>query len=481
MISGACVTVIEMNEAPLQFVEYQKIIEPRSVTGRFRNIKTAILILAYLVYFLLPWLPWSREIGPNQAVVFDLANHKYYLFNLVFHPQDIITLAILLFFAAVLLFFVTTIAGRIFCGFFCFQTLWTDAFRLIEQKIQGSRVTRLRLKKQPWSSKEKLIKVGSTHFLWLLLAFWSGLTFTLYWAEARTLFIEFFTGQAPLAAYVTAFILTITTYLAAGVIKDAVCVHICPYSRFQSAMFDENTAIVSYDYHRGEGSTGRAKPVKQLKTLEQRQDAGHGDCIDCNYCVQVCPMGIDIRDGLQIACIHCGLCVDACDTIMDKQGWDRGLVRYTSENALEGKKTSRFGIRTIGYGLATLAAAGVLVWSVLSAQKLTVDVSQVRNPLYVVLSDGSIQNSYRFKYYNKTMKPAVFNLSVEGLNEGVVDIGQLENVQLAAGKNLRMFVRVRQPANASGNVKDQSIRFKLTPLSGEIESPVYVDSQFIRP
>ena len=470
-----------MNEVPLQFVEYQKIIEPRSVKGRFRNIKTAIFILAYLVYFLLPWLPWSREIGPNQAIVFDLANHKYYLFNQVFHPQDILTLAALMFLASVFLFFITTVAGRVFCGFFCFQTIWTDAFRLIEQKIQGSRVSRLRLKKQPWSSKEKLLKIGSTHALWLVLAFWSGLTFTLYWAEARTLFIEFFTGQAPFAAYLTTLIITVTTYLAAGFIKDAVCVHICPYSRFQSAMFDENTVIVSYDERRGEGEAGRAKPVKTMKSLEQRKEAGVGDCVDCNYCVQVCPMGIDIRDGLQIACIHCGLCVDACDTIMDKQGWDRGLIRFSSENELEGKKTSRFGMRTVGYGLATLVAGAVLAWSIVSSQDLTVDVSQVRNPLFVMLSDGSVQNSYRFKFYNKTMKPAVFGLSVEGIPEAVVDIGKLENVHLHAGKGLRMFIRVHLSPTATSVKKNRAIRFKLTPITGDFDRPVYVDSQFITP
>ncbi|PID46241.1 MAG: cytochrome c oxidase accessory protein CcoG [Proteobacteria bacterium] len=470
-----------MSEAPLQFVEYQKIIEPRSVKGRFRNIKTAILILGYLVFFLLPWMPWSREVGPNQMVAFDLSTHKYYLFNQVFNPQDILSLAALLFFAAVFLFFVTTIAGRIFCGFFCFQTLWTDAFRLIERRIQGDRVARLRLKKQPWSNKEKLLKVGATHVLWVLLAFWTGLTFTLYWAEARVLIVEFFTGQAPLAAYFATLILTVTTYLAAGAIKDAVCVHICPYSRFQSAMFDENTSIVSYDYNRGEGESGRAKPAKAMKTLEQRHELGHGDCVDCNFCVQVCPMGIDIRNGLQIACIHCGLCIDACDTIMDKHKWSRGLIRYTSENALEGKKTSYFGVRTVGYGIATLAAAGVLFWSVLSVQKVTVDVSQVRNPLFVVLSDGSVQNSYRFKYYNKTMKPATFNLSVEGVPDGVVDLGKLDKVHLGAGKSLRMFVRVRQPESAVRSNKDLPIRFKLTPITGEVEKPVYVDSQFITP
>jgi len=469
-----------MNEVPLKFVEYQKIIEPRTVKGQFRNIKTVILILAFATYFLLPWLPWARDIGPNQAVIFDLASHKYYLFNLVFHPQDILALIALMVFAAAFLFFVTTIAGRVFCGFFCFQTIWTDAFRLIERLIQGDRVTRLRLKKQKWNV-EKFRKVGLTNTLWFLLAFWSGLTFTLYWAEANQLISDFFTGQAPLAAYICTLVITVTTFLAAGFAKDVICMHICPYSRFQSAMFDENTAIVSYDEARGEGESGRAKPIKMFKTQEQRKAAGSGDCVDCNYCVQVCPMGIDIRDGLQVACIHCGLCIDACDSIMDKHGWARGLVRFTSENALANKKTSRFGIRTIGYGVASLVAGAFLIFSVLGSDKLTVDISQVRNPLYVVLSDGSIQNSYHFKFYNMTSQPASFELSVSGLKNGKIDIGKLKFVELRAERGLRISVRVRQPVTDVIPNTNQSIKFKLTPVKGEFEEAIITPSQFITP
>ena len=469
-----------MNEVPLKFVEYQKIIEPRSVKGQFRNIKTIILILAFVSYFLLPWLPWSREIGPNQAVIFDLSSHKYYLFNLVLHPQDILSLATLMVFAAAFLFFVTTIAGRVFCGFFCFQTIWTDAFRLIERLIQGDRVTRLRLKKQKWNF-EKVRKVGLTTALWFALAFWSGLTFTLYWSEAGQLLTDFFTGQAPLAAYICTAILTTTTFLAAGMAKDVICMHICPYSRFQSAMFDENTAIVSYDEARGEGKNGRAKPLKDLKTQEQRKAAGSGDCIDCNYCVQVCPMGIDIRDGLQVACIHCGLCIDACDSIMDKQGWARGLVRFSSENALANKKTSRFGIRTVGYGIASLIAGAFLVFSIVNSAKLTVDIAQIRSPLYVVLSDGSIQNSYHFKFYNMTNKPASFDLSVEGLKNGIVDIGKLKHIELKPARGQRVSVRVRQAAEDVKSKSNQSIRFKLTPIKGDFEEAIITPSQFITP
>ena len=469
-----------MNEVPLKFVEYQKIIEPRSVKGQFRNIKTFILILSFVTYFLLPWLPWVRDIGPNQAVIFDLSSHKYYLFNLVLHPQDILSLAILMVFASAFLFFVTTVAGRVFCGFFCFQTIWTDAFRLIERIIQGDRVTRLRLKKQKWNV-EKVRKVGLTNVLWLSLAFWSGFTFTLYWAEAGQLLVDFFSGQAPLAAYICTAIITTTTFLAAGFAKDVICVHICPYSRFQSAMFDENTAIVSYDKTRGEGESGRAKPLTQMKTQEQRQAAGSGDCIDCNYCVQVCPMGIDIRDGLQVACIHCGLCIDACDSIMDKQGWARGLVRFSSENGLANKKTSRFGIRTIGYGIASLIAGAFLVFSVMSSAKLTVDIAQVRSPLYVMLSDGSIQNSYQFKFYNMTTQAATFKLSVEGLDNAKVDIGKLKHITLRASRGQRVSVRVRQAASDVKSKSNQPIQFKLTPVQGEFEDAIIKPSQFITP
>jgi cytochrome c oxidase accessory protein FixG len=469
-----------MNEVPLKFVEYQKIIEPRSVRGQFRNLKTLVLVLAFAIYFLLPWLPWPRDIGPNQAVIFDLSSHKYYLFNLVLHPQDILSLAILMVFASAFLFFITTVAGRVFCGFFCFQTIWTDAFRLIERLIQGDRVTRLRLKKQKWNL-EKIRKVGLTNLLWLSLAFWSGFTFTLYWAEAGQLLTDFFGGEAPLAAYICTAIITATTFLAAGFAKDVICVHICPYSRFQSAMFDENTTIVSYDSVRGEGNTGRAKPLKMLKTQEQRTDAGKGDCVDCNYCVQVCPMGIDIRDGLQVACIHCGLCIDACDSIMDKHGWARGLVKFSSENALAKKKTSRFGVRTIGYGIASLIAGGFLIFSLLNSATLTVDIAQVRSPLYVVLSDGSIQNSYRFKFYNMTSKAATFELSVEGLTNAKVDIGKLRHIKLKASKGQRVSVRVRQAEADVKSNSNQPIRFKLTPIQGDFEEAIITPSQFITP
>ncbi|HHC74397.1 MAG TPA: 4Fe-4S binding protein, partial [Thiothrix sp.] len=224
-------------------------IHPRSVEGNFRRFKTSVMILAYATFFLLPWLRWQRPVGSQQAVHFDLVEKKFYLFDFVVHAQDIFWLAALLFFAAVFLFFMTALLGRVFCGYFCFQTLWTDAFRFIEKKFQGDRVARIRLDKQPWT-REKLMKKGATHALWLLLAFWTGLTFVLYWADAPTVFVQFFSGNAHSAAYTTALILTITTYLAAGWVKENVCMHICPYARFQSVMYDVDTMITAYDYQR---------------------------------------------------------------------------------------------------------------------------------------------------------------------------------------------------------------------------------------
>jgi len=264
-----------MKEFPVPVVAESIQIHPRSIKGRFRSFKSITLYLAYAVFFLLPWIPWSRPVGDNQAVLFDLVAKKFYVFNLVVYAQDIFWLAALLFLAAVLLFFSTALVGRAFCGYFCFQTLWTDAFREIEKLIQGDRVKRMRLDKQPWN-KEKIIKKGSTHFLWLFLAFWTGLTFVLYWGYAPELIVRFITGQAPSAAYITAFGLMITTYVAAGLMREKICQHVCPYARFQSVMIDKDTLVPTYDPERGEGKQGRAKPIKALKTQEARHDAGVG-------------------------------------------------------------------------------------------------------------------------------------------------------------------------------------------------------------
>jgi cytochrome c oxidase accessory protein FixG len=417
-------------------------IYPRSVKGRFRNFKWAVLGFAYSVYFLLPWLRWERNVGPDQAVLFDIAARKFYLFNLVAHAQDLLWLVGVLLIAALLLFFVTGIAGRVFCGYFCFQTLWTDLYLLIERLVQGDRVARIRLDKSPWNAN-KLLRKAATHALWLAVAFWTGLTFTLYWDNAPQLLVKWFTGSAPFAAYATTLFLTATTYVMAGLAREQVCTYMCPYARFQSAMFDAHTRIVAYDESRGEGAQGRHKISREQKSREQRRQQGSGDCIDCGFCVQVCPTGIDIRNGLQVQCISCALCIDACDTIMESLGWESGLIRYTSEAAFDGRKSSVWRPKTIAYGLALLIAIAGLAWSVSSQAPLDVAVIQVRQPLFVRLSDGNIQNSYELHLENKTNEAIELAIMMRGLAGAELDVGRFDALILAPQRSLRVLVHVR--------------------------------------
>ncbi len=424
-------------------------IYPRSVKGRFRRIKWAILALAYGVYFLLPWLRWERPGGIDQAVLFDIQARKFYLFNLTVYPQDIFWLAGILVIAAILLFFVTGVAGRVFCGYFCFQTLWTDVFILIERIVQGERPARIRLDKMPWGPY-KFVRKGLTHLLWLLVAFATGLTFVLYWGDAPTLLRQFFTGEAPFPAYATAIFLTATTYVMAGLAREQVCTYMCPYARFQSIMFDTDTKIVAYEQARGEGKNGRAKLGKGRKQLDERHAQGLGDCIDCGFCVQVCPMGIDIRNGLQMQCTSCALCIDACDNIMDSLGWPRGLIRYTSEAEQKGGKARFWKPKTIGYGLVLLASIVLLVWSVASRSELSVAARQVRQPLYVVLSNGDIQNSYDIKLNNKSDRPMKIRITQQGLDGAVLDMGRIRHITLSPGQRLQVHVKVRMRRSAHG-------------------------------
>ncbi len=448
-------------------------IYPRSVKGRFRTLKWGILTLAYSVYFLLPWLRWERNVGPDQAVLFDIADRKFYLFSLVMHAQDLFWLTGIMLVAALLLFFVTGIAGRVFCGYFCFQTLWTDLYLLIERWVQGDRVARIRLGKAPWNANKILRKV-LTHVLWLAVAFWTGLTFTLYWDNAPELIVKWFTGKAPFAAYATTLFLTATTYVMAGLAREQVCTYMCPYARFQAVMFDADTRIVAYDVARGEGKAGRHKVTRDLKTLEQRQQQGVGECIDCGYCVQVCPTGIDIRDGLQVQCISCALCIDACDTIFDSLGWDEGLIRYTSEKQAKGLESRIWKPRTIAYGLVLLIATAALAWSVSNQAPIEMSVVQVRQPLFVRMSDGRIQNSYELHIENKTDQPLLLAIMLRGLAGAELDVGRLSSVTVGAQRSLRVHARVRWD---SGNRHkgSRSFEFNLVPLTrkdlGMISAP----------
>ena len=423
---------------------YQERIEifPRSVKGRYRSLKNGILIFAYAVYFLLPWLRWDREVGPTQAVLFDIEARRFYIFDLVVYAQDIFWLAGLLVIAAFLLFFVTGLAGRVFCGYFCFQTLWTDVFVFIERLVQGERNARIKLHQAAWSN-EKMIKMGLTHSLWVLVSLLTGLSFTLYWGDAPELIMQMLTGDAPFAAYATTLFLTMTTYVMAGLAREQVCTYMCPYARFQAVMFDTDTLIVAYDEQRGERESGRKKPAKGLMTSAERDNASVGDCIDCGYCVQVCPTGIDIRNGMQYQCISCALCIDACDTIMTSIKFPKGLIKYSSEHGLEGKKTNFFKAKNIGYALILLATVGLLVWSVATRSDIEMLVRQIRQPLYVSLSDGRIQNRYDIKINNKTTKPVKYRISIEGIDGAELDMGRFTEVNLAAEHSVKVSAKIR--------------------------------------
>lgn len=456
-----------MSEASQVLYQKRIPIYPRSVKGQFRNLKYAILILAYSVYFLLPWLRWERPNAPDQAVLFDIPGRHFYIFNLTMEAQDVVWIGGMLVVAAMLLFFVTGIAGRVFCGYFCFQTLWTDVFILIERFVQGERPARIRLANAPWS-RDKLAKLGATYGLWLATAFLTGLTFTLYWGNAPELVVDMLQGEAPFAAYATTLFLTATTFVMAGLAREQVCTYMCPYARFQSAMFDKDTLIVAYDEARGEGNQGRHKLAKGLKTRAERQANGVGDCIECGYCVQVCPTGIDIRNGLQLQCISCALCIDACDTIMDKLEWPRGLIKYTSENAQNGKRTRILKPKTIGYGIVLIAAITLLGWSIAGRVSYNATVAQIRQPLSVVLSDGRIQNTYEIKLNNRVAQPLRFAITLEDLPGAELDLGEIGELTLAPEQRLRVLARVRMPAQDQGGQRHFS--FVITPTTEGVDA-----------
>jgi cytochrome c oxidase accessory protein FixG len=440
---------------------------PRSVKGEFRRFKWAVLIVAYGVFFGLPWLPWERADAPSQAVLFDLPGRRFLIFDFVAYPQDVLWLALLLFIAAVLLFFVTGLVGRAFCGYFCFQTLWTDFYIWIESKIQGERPARIRLFRQPWD-REKIVKLGLTHLLWLLASFWTGISFVAYFAHAPQLLADFLTGQATTAAYLTVGVITLSTYAAAGLMREQVCAFICPYGRFQSVMYDPETLAVHYDAKRGEGAHGRAGARGGQRSLEERRASGHGDCIDCGMCVQVCPAGIDIRDGLQYRCISCGLCIDACNSIMDSMCFPRGLIRYDSETNLAKARPDKphlhwTRLKIIGYGVALVGMTAYLIVSIATRSEFERSVSQVRQPLFVTLSNGDIRDRYQIRITNTGKKEETYAVSAREIPPSALDLGNFAQVKVKPGHSATVMASVKlSPEDAA---KTRQFHFVIRPQS----------------
>ena len=411
-----------MDEAEIPLFAPHEHVYPKTVKGPVRRIKWLILTLCLAIYYLLPWVRWDRGPGQaSQAVLLDIYDGRFYFFDLEIWPQEIYYLTGLLILGAVGLFLITSIAGRVWCGYTCPQTVWTDLFMAVERLLEGDRSQRIRRDAQPWSAG-KLARKLAKHTIWLALAAATGGAWVMYYVDAPTLAREFFTGQASTAAYAMAATFTATTYLLAGWAREQVCTYMCPWPRFQSAMFDDQTIIVTYQAWRGE----QRGPHKQGTSWD-----GRGDCIDCHQCQAACPTGIDIRDGVQLECIGCGLCIDACDEIMDKVGRPRKLITWDSLARQAAKQIgavpAAFRIlrpRTIIYGLALLLVAGAMATALAARSHETISVLADRAPLFVRLSDGSLRNGYTLKIVNRTRSEQRFALSIEGDDDATMQIAE---------------------------------------------------------
>lgn len=395
--------VVPAEVAELDLYQKREKIYTRKIEGFYQRLRMFTGWPLLLGYYCVPWI----SLNGRQAVWFDLPEREFHILGLTFWPQDFPLLAFLLIIAAYSLFAVTVSAGRLWCGYTCPQTVWTSVFMWVEQKFEGTRNQRMKLDKQPWSFNKAWRKIGK-HATWLFIAFMTGMTFVGYFYPVRDLVFELATFSTGKWQILWTVFFTLATYTNAGWMREQVCKYMCPYARFQSVMFDPDTLIVSYDAGRGDPRGSRKKSVDPA-------EAGLGDCIDCELCVQVCPTGIDIRNGLQYECIGCALCVDACNSVMRKMGYDPGLVRYTSERELEGGKTHWLRPRIIGYIVMLTVMVSVFSYNIASRVPLELTVIRDRNNLYVETGDGGIENIYRLHIVNMDHSPHSFVLQLDGV------------------------------------------------------------------
>lgn len=436
----------------ISLFEESKKIYPRQVSGIFAYWRIALVIITQLVFYGGPWLQWNDR----QAILFDVLNRKFYIFGLVLWPQDFILLAGLLVLSAFGLFWWTAIAGRLWCGYACPQTVYTEIFLWIEEWIEGDRPKRIKLDDAPFSLNKLRIK-ASKHGIWLLLSFWTGFTFVGFFTPIHLLWSELLTfAMGPWESFWVLFY-GFATYGNAGFMREQVCKYMCPYARFQSAMFDHDTLIISYDAERGDprGSRRKGTDYKQQ---------GLGDCVNCGICVQVCPTGIDIRDGLQYECIGCAACIDACDQVMDKMSYPRGLIRYTTENALNHEyKDSQFlqrlfRPRIVIYTVILTATAAAMVATLAMRSPIRLDIIRDRTTLVKETSDGWLENLYQAQLINTDEQEHTFKLSVKGLPGIKLAPDDIITVPAAATHEVNISVQV-EPQNApSGSSK---IEFEL--------------------
>jgi len=453
------------NPQPAPLYESQKKIYPREIGGRFADLSKLATVTLLGLFYLVPWLMWDDR----QAFLFDLPARKFYLLGLTLWPQDFPYLALLLIIAALSLFFFTALAGRLWCGFACPQTVWTEAFIWMEQLTEGKRSQRMKLDKAPWSWN-KIRRKGSKQFLWIAFSIWTGFTFVGYFEPIRELNQQFMTLTVSGWTAFWGLFYGFATYGNAGYMREQVCKYMCPYARFQSAMFDKDTLIISYDEKRGEPRGGRKRSVDPKL-------AGLGDCIDCQLCVQVCPTGIDIREGLQYECIACAACIDACDSVMDKMNYPRGLVRYTTEHSLNSKETHVIRPRMMVYGALLMVLIGALVSSMALRTPIILDVIRDRNSLYRELPGDLIENIYTLKVINQSNDERVFKLSVEGV-QGIHLDGVSDEVVVDGGGVLSLPVRVRVDREYAQGIMNIDFVVEAMDDSGDIRVE---DSRFLGP
>ena len=468
----------------------RKKIFPKRAKGRFRNFKWLVMLVTLGIYYVTPWLRWDRgPFAPDQAVLVDLANRRFYFLFIEIWPQEFYYVAGLLVMAGFGLFLVTSSVGRAWCGYTCPQTVWVDLFLAIENRIEGDRNARIKLDQGPWTARKIMLRTVK-HALWLVVAVATGGAWIFYFADAPSLLGDLVFGTAAPVAYITIAILTLTTYIFGGLMREQVCTYMCPWPRIQAAMLDEHSLTVTYNDWRGEPRSRHAK-----KALAAGQPVG--DCVDCNACVAVCPMGIDIREGQQLECITCALCIDACDNVMDTLGRERGLISYTtladynanmaiamaggaqpitpalvrtpagglSDGLKPFRITDIIRLRTMVYFAAWSLVGLAMVYGLLTRDRLQVNVLHDRNPQFVRLADGSIRNGYTVKILNMIPEPRTIIVSIQGLrgaNMTVVGLDQPEDrsfaVQVEPDRLKTVRIYIRQPAE---HVASSSERFNL--------------------
>ena len=420
----------------IRLYEAKQKVYPRAIDGVFNRWRWVLLVITQLVFYGLPWLQW----GGRQMVLFDLGARRFYLFGLVLYPQDFIYLTGLLIISALSLFLFTAVAGRLWCGFACPQTVYTKLFMWLETHIEGDRSARLRLDNGPWTF-EKIRKKFFKQVVWIAVALWTGFTFVGYFVPIRELGAELLALQGSWQIFWVLFY-GFATYGNAGYMREQVCKYMCPYARFQSAMFDKDTLIVSYDVERGEPRGPRNKTIDY-------KAKGLGDCIDCTLCVQVCPVGIDIRKGLQYECIGCGLCVDACNTVMDKMHYPRGLIRFSTQNGVAQHWSQSQMLRRVlrprvlVYSAVLIALCAAMLASLVTRTPLKVDVVRDRAALSRIVAGGKLENIYRLQIMNATEGPQRYRIEARGLDG--LEIASDAEVEIGAAESRWVAVRLQIP------------------------------------